>query len=1617
MPQPIDELYWTLGIKDAGFVQGLTRSSAGVNKLRTAMAGPAGVIAGMAAMGVAMTLIGIKATKMGAQLDKALREVFTLLPQGAEDMGELRQSIIDLSTRVPAPPVQLTEGLYQVISAGITDTADAMQVLEVSARAATAGLTDTFTAVDAITTVLNAYQLEASEAGRVSDVFFTTVREGKLKFEDIAGTIGNVATSFALAGISVEELGAAMATMTKFGTSAAETTTALNRFVLSLTMATDDQVAAAEAMGLEWNLAALRAKGLVGFLQEMQEATGGNLDALAELNPNIRSARAAFILAGNGLGEYTRILRETQNASGAAGTAFDKMHGSLQSQWQLLKNKVNTAWLKLGSVTLPLVVRAIEGLNDLLSTETERQIRLLRSLGMEEEALNLERIDMIEDRTEALKEEAEAVAFVMRRYTERGKEASFRPAIGTDKPGALAGLEPVLSQEDIDALIPVLSGVSYDGFFSLGKEWSATTEEAEGAVEAALEYGEMLLRANDYTVEQKILLTKIIEAHRDLLQKIKQTEAVQGQLTALTAPDEELERLREKLTIYQKGGPALADEVAQIRQAIDARELDLQLADSRLTLQLALNSAYLVGAEALALTADQMAEGFDSEQQIAALEAMREDGLQKMATLRKQEAVERDKLLMLERGSRPELEAAAAAAAARADELAAQADELERQRDSGRDALGNLTQQWELEKRIGELRTDETKQRSLANGLQQAATEGTDEQVRATRHVAENLAKAAEDMGASIDNTTILLAQETARAAIGRVVAKQAEAGADGLDRQAAIMKAINAASREFTTSAAEDGVLRVLALRDAAAEAWGTLPAEVEASLDALNVAAQGALDVAVFEKFASEAREAVQRAVRDARLEAFTQGAEDDTIVQVGLIAETEALELQRALAQQMLEVAGEETDERQRLLDLLLWIEEQLRDNVRSQERMNAAVGTEEERRKEVADQLSRERQKAAREAQQEFQRQQTIISLIRQGVDGAMDLAVAFGSVDASVVRIVQSLTDAVAGAKTVMDSLKLIQELSAAGASIMPGIGGLVSGGLGLLGGLASLVGSAGTPDPETQRRLQVEEDNTRAIRELSESMDALREMMFSLPGQVGAAIGRLDEAFQAGFAGAPDNGGLLDTMFEGLTMPGTIRDLQDELNRMGFTFTDLKNAAQQAGIDISDLEEVWEGALEGQTSFGGELIGAKNQWDDLVDAIGLGVTDLFDTVAGRLESARREIDLFDITDPVQKIGKLVDVLAASDVQLSASELERLRAGDEKLIQELVKELETGTGRFAGGFAALGEFSPNDFLQVISEIESLGDALADEGGTTSFQTVNQITLQQADLIISALSTQTFYLRSISEHTAALSDGREIVVPLPGTPEPDPQFIPGPTEAPEPARPGPELPAEGGVDLPREEYFPATFYLRTIAENTASETVRKVDAVTTGDVAPVVVMASSDGDVELPPAPESMDAAMRRLTAEQQPPATTPAPAAPDGIGGALQGLLEQRAPAPQPYSPQELLQGMEAAMQRLLGAEAGPVTAILPEALDTAMQRLLRQPAEPVLPPLRDELERFINALQGNGGNTLVIEPGAITIQVATAEEAGASLAEEVNRVLGAFFEQNRRGTGLPTVRF
>ena len=91
-----------------------------------------------------------------------------------------------------------------------------------------------YDAVDVVTTALNAYGLEASEVTNVSDTLFQVIKKGKITGQQLAGSLGMVIGSAAQMNIGLDQVGAAVASLTKVGLGAETSMTALNQVMMSV---------------------------------------------------------------------------------------------------------------------------------------------------------------------------------------------------------------------------------------------------------------------------------------------------------------------------------------------------------------------------------------------------------------------------------------------------------------------------------------------------------------------------------------------------------------------------------------------------------------------------------------------------------------------------------------------------------------------------------------------------------------------------------------------------------------------------------------------------------------------------------------------------------------------------------------------------------------------------------------------------------------------------------------------------------------------------------------------------------------------------------------------------------------------------------------------------------------------------------------------------------------------------------------------------------------------------------------------------------------------------------------------------------------------------------------
>jgi TP901 family phage tail tape measure protein len=290
-----------------------------------------------------------------SDFEKSMANVATLVDTSVVSIDGLSQSVLDMTTEVLKSSEDLSAGLYQVFSSGVTDSAEAMDVLKTSAIAATAGLSDTRTSVDAITTVINAYGLAASDATDVSDLMFQTVKLGKTTFSELAGAIGTVISPASSLGIKLEDLFSSIATLTKGGIDTRTATTALRATFLSILKPTDQAKEAAKELGFELSATALQSKGLINFLNEMKDATGGNTEAMSKLIPETRALNAVLALTGQQSEELNDIMKAMGDRAGSTREAFEKQKATFEATKVEIGLLVDQAKISIGTKLIPVI--------------------------------------------------------------------------------------------------------------------------------------------------------------------------------------------------------------------------------------------------------------------------------------------------------------------------------------------------------------------------------------------------------------------------------------------------------------------------------------------------------------------------------------------------------------------------------------------------------------------------------------------------------------------------------------------------------------------------------------------------------------------------------------------------------------------------------------------------------------------------------------------------------------------------------------------------------------------------------------------------------------------------------------------------------------------------------------------------------------------------------------------------------------------------------------------------------------------------------------------------------------------------------------------------------------
>ena len=307
---------------------------------------------------------GVAVGKMAYDYDQGLSKVGSLVNKSGKEMKVYDDTIKDMSKNTGVSLNELTESMYQGISAG-GDLGNIFKLTEVASKTAIGGFTDTETAIDGLTSTMNAFGIEYESVDKVANKFILTQNKGKTTVDELAGSIGQVAPTAKAAGVSVDELLSAVAALTMNGIGTSEAMTSLKASLSNVIKPSSEAQKIAKKLGIEFNVAGLQSKGFAGFLEEVKNKTGGNVETMGKLFGSTEALNAMLLLTGEGAGTFNDVLKNMQGELNLVDEAFNNMKEGPGAELADSFNKLKVSLTDMGEALAPVIGFLAEKISEL----------------------------------------------------------------------------------------------------------------------------------------------------------------------------------------------------------------------------------------------------------------------------------------------------------------------------------------------------------------------------------------------------------------------------------------------------------------------------------------------------------------------------------------------------------------------------------------------------------------------------------------------------------------------------------------------------------------------------------------------------------------------------------------------------------------------------------------------------------------------------------------------------------------------------------------------------------------------------------------------------------------------------------------------------------------------------------------------------------------------------------------------------------------------------------------------------------------------------------------------------------------------------------------------------
>jgi TP901 family phage tail tape measure protein len=316
----------------------------------------AGLTAGITAP---IAAIGATATTAASDFESAMNRVSALGEITGSNLDKLTAQALQLGKDTKYSATEAAQGMGELAAAGFNAT-QIMQAMPGVLDLAASGEMAVGQAAEIASNLMAGFGIPADQISRAVDAIAVSAASGSLSVQDIGNTMKYVGPVATAAGLSFEEITAAVTLLSNAGIKGEQAGTSLRGAIASLISPSTSAASTLAQLGVEATTSDGKLRPLNDVFLDLKTAGASTSDIFTIFGRETASAATVLqTVAGPQLADMkTKLL----DADGAAARMAGTLNSGLKGGFEQLGGSVETVGIKFGQVLAPAVSSITTGL-------------------------------------------------------------------------------------------------------------------------------------------------------------------------------------------------------------------------------------------------------------------------------------------------------------------------------------------------------------------------------------------------------------------------------------------------------------------------------------------------------------------------------------------------------------------------------------------------------------------------------------------------------------------------------------------------------------------------------------------------------------------------------------------------------------------------------------------------------------------------------------------------------------------------------------------------------------------------------------------------------------------------------------------------------------------------------------------------------------------------------------------------------------------------------------------------------------------------------------------------------------------------------------------------------